>query len=61
MSRLIALTSVLAGHMPVRGQDADWHLVLDAIRSKHPTTPVFIFGGHTHIRDCTQLDQYSMS
>jgi hypothetical protein len=26
--------------------------VFDAIRAVHPTTPILILGGHTHIRDC---------
>ncbi|CCO29084.1 putative protein PB2B2,06c [Rhizoctonia solani AG-1 IB] len=50
---------LLAGHMPV--QKDKWPLVFDAIRSVHPTTPIVIFGGHTHIRDCVQLDKRSMS
>ncbi|KAK7038999.1 hypothetical protein VNI00_010391 [Paramarasmius palmivorus] len=36
-------------------------LVFDAIRAVHPDTPILIFGGHTHIRDCLQLDGRSMS
>lgn len=36
--------SVLAGHMPVRGQDADFSLVIEAIREVHPRVPVFVFG-----------------
>ena len=35
--------------------------VFNAIRAVHPYTPIFIFGGHTHIRDCNQLDTRSMS
>jgi hypothetical protein len=27
-------------------------LVFNAIRAVHPTTPILILGGHTHIRDC---------
>ncbi|ELU44243.1 vacuolar protein [Rhizoctonia solani AG-1 IA] len=50
---------LLAGHMPV--QKDKWPLVFDAIRAVHPTTPIVIFGGHTHIRDCVQLDKRSMS
>ena len=29
-----------------------WPFVVDAIRAVHKTTPLLIFGGHTHIRDC---------
>ncbi|KAF8705588.1 ser thr protein phosphatase, partial [Rhizoctonia solani] len=50
---------LLAGHMPV--QKDKWPLVFDAVRAVHPTTPIVIFGGHTHIRDCVQLDKRSMS
>jgi hypothetical protein len=27
-------------------------LVYHAIRDVHPDTPILIFGGHSHIRDC---------
>ena len=54
-------------HMPVsrdncrcsskESDDNTWHiagpLVFDAIRAVHPTTPILILGGHTHIRDCS--------
>ncbi|KAB5590830.1 Vacuolar protein [Ceratobasidium theobromae] len=50
---------LLVGHMPV--QKDNWPVVFNAIRTVHPTTPIFIFGGHTHIRDCVQLDSRSMS
>ncbi|CAE6443239.1 unnamed protein product [Rhizoctonia solani] len=50
---------LLVGHMPV--QKDKWPIVFDAIRAVHPTTPIVIFGGHTHIRDCVQLDNRSMS
>ncbi|KAF8182105.1 Metallo-dependent phosphatase-like protein [Mycena galopus ATCC 62051] len=52
---------LLVGHMPVI-LDADrWPIVFKAIRDVHPTTPILIFGGHLHIRDCLQLDGRSMS
>ncbi|KAJ7094369.1 Metallo-dependent phosphatase-like protein [Mycena epipterygia] len=50
---------LLVGHMPV-AQDR-WPLVFNAIRKLHPTTPILIFGGHLHVRDCLQLDGRSMS
>ncbi|KAJ1306532.1 hypothetical protein OPQ81_007533 [Rhizoctonia solani] len=50
---------LLVGHMPV--QKDKWPTVFNAIRAVHPTTPIVIFGGHTHIRDCVQLDSRSMS
>ena len=27
-------------------------LVYKAVRAVHPTTPILILGGHTHIRNC---------
>ncbi|KAG5646108.1 hypothetical protein DXG03_004347 [Asterophora parasitica] len=36
-------------------------LVFDAIRKIHPLVPIMILGGHTHVRDCVQLDNRSMS
>ncbi|PBK99157.1 hypothetical protein ARMGADRAFT_1007757 [Armillaria gallica] len=50
---------LLAGHMPVSRDN--WPLVFNAIRAVHATTPILILGGHTHIRDCLQLDGRSMS
>ncbi|KAJ7055073.1 Metallo-dependent phosphatase-like protein [Mycena amicta] len=50
---------LLVGHMPV--SRSSWPLVFDTIRKEHPTTPILIFGGHLHIRDCVQLDDRSMS
>ncbi|KAJ7682060.1 Metallo-dependent phosphatase-like protein [Mycena polygramma] len=50
---------LLVGHMPV-ARDR-WPIVFNAIREVHPTTPILIFGGHSHIRDCLQLDGRSMS
>lgn len=50
---------LLAGHMPVARDK--WPFVFDAVRAVHPTTPIIILGGHTHIRDCLQLDGRSMS
>ncbi|KAJ3484948.1 hypothetical protein NLI96_g5291 [Meripilus lineatus] len=50
---------LLAGHMPV--QRDNWPLVFNAVRAVHPQTPILILGGHTHIRDCVQLDGRSMA
>ncbi|CAL1711447.1 unnamed protein product [Somion occarium] len=50
---------LLVGHMPV--QRDNWPLVFNAVRAVHPTTPILILGGHTHIRDCVQLDGRSIS
>ncbi|KAJ6532285.1 Metallo-dependent phosphatase-like protein [Mycena vulgaris] len=50
---------LLVGHMPV-ARDR-WPIVFAAIREVHPTTPILIFGGHAHVRDCLQLDGRSMS
>ncbi|KIJ66131.1 hypothetical protein HYDPIDRAFT_174819 [Hydnomerulius pinastri MD-312] len=50
---------VLVGHMPVSYDN--WPVVFDAVRAVHPLTPILIFGGHTHIRDCQQYDGRSMA
>ncbi|KAI5117468.1 hypothetical protein M0805_004071 [Coniferiporia weirii] len=50
---------LLVGHMPV--SEDNWPVVFNAVRAVHPTTPILIFGGHTHIRDCTQYDGRSMA
>ena len=49
---------LIAGHMPVRNDQ--FPVVVDAVRKVHPTTPIMVLGGHSHIRDCTQYDKYSM-
>ncbi|KAI5995283.1 Metallo-dependent phosphatase-like protein [Pisolithus orientalis] len=49
---------VLVGHMAVSNDS--WPVVFNAIRAVHPLTPIMIFGGHTHIRDCQQYDGRSM-
>lgn len=36
--------SILAGHMPVRGETAEFAPVFDAIRDIHPQVPIFLFG-----------------
>ncbi|KAJ7635196.1 Metallo-dependent phosphatase-like protein [Roridomyces roridus] len=50
---------LLVGHMPIARNK--WPVVFEAIRKVHPATPIVIFGGHLHIRDCLQLDGRSMS
>ncbi|TFY66095.1 hypothetical protein EVG20_g4990 [Dentipellis fragilis] len=51
---------LLAGHMPVSLKD-HWPTVFNAVRAVHPTTPILILGGHTHIRDCQQYDNRSIA
>ncbi|WWD05053.1 hypothetical protein V865_003124 [Kwoniella europaea PYCC6329] len=51
---------VLAGHMPARGETAEFRPIFDAIREVHPKVPIYIFGGHTHVRDCVQYDDRSI-
>ncbi|EKM48454.1 uncharacterized protein PHACADRAFT_108911, partial [Phanerochaete carnosa HHB-10118-sp] len=46
-------------HMPVRMDN--WPTVFNAVRAVHPETPILILGGHSHIRDCVQLDGRSMA
>jgi hypothetical protein len=50
---------LLVGHMPVSKDN--WPVVHEAIRAVHPHTPIMIFGGHTHIRDCQMLDGRTMA
>ncbi|KAG1742505.1 Metallo-dependent phosphatase-like protein [Suillus lakei] len=50
---------VLVGHMPVSYDN--WPTVFDAVRAVHPGTPILVFGGHSHIRDCQQYDGRSMA
>ncbi|KAG8876907.1 hypothetical protein FRB97_003826 [Tulasnella sp. 331] len=50
---------LLVGHMAV--SDPNWRLLYDAIRVIHPATPVFIFGGHYHIRDCAMFDDRTIA
>ncbi|KAI0039404.1 hypothetical protein FA95DRAFT_1585296 [Auriscalpium vulgare] len=50
---------LLVGHMPV--QEDNWPTVFNAVRAVHPTTPILILGGHTHIRDCVQFDGRSIA
>lgn len=50
---------VIAGHMPVTGHDG-WDAVHAAIREVWPTTPILMLAGHTHVRDCRMMDEYSM-
>jgi hypothetical protein len=52
---------VLVGHMPARGETSEWAPVFETIRRRHPRVPVFVFGGHTHVRDCTQYDDRSIA
>ncbi|KAG8896073.1 hypothetical protein FRC01_012025, partial [Tulasnella sp. 417] len=43
---------LLVGHMSISDKDNKWDVLHAAIRDRHPTTPIFIFGGHSHRRDC---------
>ncbi|SCV70422.1 BQ2448_1816 [Microbotryum intermedium] len=60
---------LLVGHMSIRSElDSQWSLIVRAIRAVHPRTPILVFGGHHHIRDCVMVnthalgqDQWSMS
>ncbi|KAM0749330.1 hypothetical protein T439DRAFT_290562 [Meredithblackwellia eburnea MCA 4105] len=53
---------LLVGHMSIqKEEDSEWRVIFKAIRSVHPFTPILIFGGHHHIRDCLQEDPRSMS
>nr|XP_019012947.1 vacuolar protein [Kwoniella pini CBS 10737]OCF51728.1 vacuolar protein [Kwoniella pini CBS 10737] len=52
---------VLVGHMPARGETGEFGPIFDAIRKVHPRVPIYIFGGHTHVRDCVQYDDRSIA
>nr|XP_018262156.1 vacuolar protein [Kwoniella dejecticola CBS 10117]OBR84314.1 vacuolar protein [Kwoniella dejecticola CBS 10117] len=52
---------VLAGHMPARGETGEFAPVFEAIRKVHPRVPIYVFGGHTHVRDCVQYDDRSIA
>lgn len=54
------LSSLIPGHMSVRDYTSDWEEVIHVIRLKHPKTPIFVFGGHNHIRDCKRPDENSI-
>jgi hypothetical protein len=47
--------------MPGRGWTSEWRPVYDVIRARHPLAPIYIFGGHTHVRDCVQYDDRSIA
>ncbi|ORY78038.1 Metallo-dependent phosphatase-like protein [Leucosporidium creatinivorum] len=53
---------LLVGHMSIRKEpDSEWSTIVKAIREVHPHTPITVFGGHHHIRDCVREDSNSMS
>ncbi|KAG9044210.1 hypothetical protein FS837_008624 [Tulasnella sp. UAMH 9824] len=44
---------VLVGHMSLSAEERPkWRSIHQAIRNRYPHTPVFIFAGHTHVREC---------
>ncbi|KAG8974218.1 hypothetical protein FRC05_007794 [Tulasnella sp. 425] len=44
---------LLVGHMSLSGEERlKWRNIHKAIREQHPHTPIFIFAGHTHQREC---------
>ncbi|KAG6003127.1 hypothetical protein E4U21_002325 [Claviceps maximensis] len=49
---------IVLGHNPVRPTDkiSTFQVVFDAIRAEHPTTPIQLLGGHSHIRDFAVYD-----
>lgn len=52
---------LVAGHNPILTSDAGstFGLVRNAIRAVHPTTPIQVFGGHSHIRAFQAYDETS--
>ncbi|KAJ9658324.1 hypothetical protein H2198_003754 [Neophaeococcomyces mojaviensis] len=51
---------LIVGHVPVRAS-TEWNLVYAAIRQYHPTTPISIFGGHSHVRDTVGYDANALA
>ncbi|KAG8974219.1 hypothetical protein FRC05_007795 [Tulasnella sp. 425] len=44
---------LLVGHMSLSAKERPkWRKIHEAIRKQHPHTPIFIFAGHTHQREC---------
>ncbi|RDW75235.1 hypothetical protein BP6252_06377 [Coleophoma cylindrospora] len=52
---------LVVGHNPVRRTDSGSTLgvVHDTIRALRPSTPIQVFGGHSHVRDFTVYDESS--
>ncbi|KOS18779.1 Uncharacterized protein ESCO_001262 [Escovopsis weberi] len=50
---------ILSGHNAVRPTDptSTMKVVFDAIRARHPDTPILVLGGHTHVRDFIVYDE----
>ncbi|KAG8709968.1 hypothetical protein FRC08_017812 [Ceratobasidium sp. 394] len=48
---------LIVGHMDPEKPCAEdgWIYLYDAIRKKHPLTPIMMFAGHTHKRACTRF------
>jgi 2',3'-cyclic-nucleotide 2'-phosphodiesterase (5'-nucleotidase family) len=49
---------LIAGHIPVR-HFPEFETIVNAIRKRHPTTPVQALGGHSHIRDYVMIDKWA--
>ncbi|KAG9039966.1 hypothetical protein FRB95_004438 [Tulasnella sp. JGI-2019a] len=49
---------LLAGHLSLHESDhpQQWREIHKAIRDKYPLTPIFIFAGHSHFRNCFLMD-----
>ncbi|KAL1836147.1 hypothetical protein VTJ49DRAFT_5533 [Mycothermus thermophilus] len=50
---------VVIGHVGV--QMPEFRTVFNAIRARHPLTPILFFGGHIHVRDATAYDSRSFA
>lgn len=48
---------VVAGHLPVDKNWSEMQLLHSALRAHYPDIPIQYFGGHSHIRDFTVLDE----
>lgn len=54
---------VLVGHMPVAREplESKWDILVKEIRKENPNTPIMIFGGHSHVRNCSSYGPLTMA
>ncbi|KIM60913.1 hypothetical protein SCLCIDRAFT_1216413 [Scleroderma citrinum Foug A] len=54
---------VLVGHMPVAREplESKWDVLVKEIRKENPDTPIMIFGGHSHVRNCSDYGSLTMA
>ncbi|KAL4079062.1 Metallo-dependent phosphatase-like protein [Scleroderma citrinum] len=56
---------LLVGHIPVAYElpESKWQKIVEAIRNntQNKNTPILIFGGHSHVRNCTKYGNDTMA